>query len=590
MTDSYTNMNHLWAGLLIEELVRCGVSFFCISPGSRSAPLTLAVAEHPTVEKVWHYDERSAAFYALGYAKAIGKPAALVCTSGSAVANYWPAVVEASVSRIPLILLTADRPPELLDTGANQAIDQINIFGRYVRWFYSLPCPDFSIQPQMVLTTAGQAVYRALNAPAGPVHINCMFREPLAPEPQPDGLEAYLEPLRTWRTSNDPYTTWHVPRRTLTTVQQRRILMAVTAAQRGALVIGRLTSKQEAYAVHALATALKWPVFPDVTSGLRMGTEHPLFVHYYDILLLSEAFRRSMEIELILHVGGELVSKRFIEFLGTRRVPYYLVSDHPCRHDPLHCVTERFEISPLDFATWLEPSVREGIHKDWGEPLGRASQLAGQTLNDLLNKEHEKLTEPKIARLISQLRPKGSILFCGNSLPVRMVDMFADAAGPHGAVVANRGASGIDGNISTALGFAQARKQPLTVLVGDLTALHDLNGLFFARNAQIPMVIVVINNDGGGIFSFLPIHDYPKHFERWFGTPHGMTLQHAAGLFGLDYFAPKTATDFADTYQKALERPGAAVIEVRTDREETLQVTRALQQAVVSAVEAAWGR
>ncbi len=304
------NINALWAGLLVEELLRNGVDAFVISPGSRSTPLTVAAASEARAKKFVHFDERGAGYFALGYARAQRRPVALICTSGTAVANYYPAIVEAAMAQVPLIVLTADRPPELLDTGANQAIDQTRFFGAYARWSAALPCPEATVAPEVVLTTVDQAVFRATHGQAGPVHINCSFREPLAPVKSDEVFGAYLKSLNTWMAGTAPYTTHADSEVKLSADAQRDLLKKLHQAERGLLVVGQLTSPPEVGAVLKLAKALRWPVFADIASGLRMDDTAGVVVHWLDLALASKHAPEVLRPDIVLQVGGAVTSKR----------------------------------------------------------------------------------------------------------------------------------------------------------------------------------------------------------------------------------------------------------------------------------------
>jgi 2-succinyl-5-enolpyruvyl-6-hydroxy-3-cyclohexene-1-carboxylate synthase len=583
MTFDAPNLNHLWARLLVEELLRVGVSHFCVSPGSRSTPLAHAVAARAGEACTVHFDERGAAFHALGWARATGRPAALVCTSGSAVANYWPAVVEAHAARVPLIVITADRPPELLDCGANQAIDQRKIFGDYVRWAAELPCPSLAMSPSLVLTTADQAVHRASTAPAGPVHVNCMFREPLAPVPSNDDLAGHLAPLQNWLQSGAPHTTYHAPGAGAGTALPPRFLADLDAAKRGLLVVGQLTSQEETTAVRSLAKILGWPVFADVTSGLRLGEAEAPFVPYYDQLLLSGEFRHTFRPDFVLHLGGSVTSKRLNEHLTELRPAYTVVSDHPARQDPGHLVRHRIDMNLAAFCNALAKQRNASPLPDATAALAASSQQLSTAIDTWLAAA-PVLTEMHVARCISRMRPAGSTLFLGNSMPIRDMDLYGAAEGPAGPVAANRGASGIDGNIACAAGHAAATGRPTTAILGDLATLHDLNSLALLRGLRAPLILVVINNDGGGIFHFLPVSGHGDHFERFFGTPHGMSFESAAAQFGLRYEQPANVAALAAVYGAAIERDTPALIEVRTAREENVQQHRALQEVLRGAM------
>lgn len=587
MLSEAPNMNLLWAQWLVEELMRAGVCGFCLSPGSRSTPLTLAVAQNPRAAHRVHFDERGAAYFALGWAKASGKPAVLVCTSGSAAANYWPALAEASMAHVPLILLTADRPPELLQCGANQAIEQTNLYGGYTRWNFTLPCPDPAVPPAMVLTTADQAFYRAARPPAGPVHLNCMFREPLAPSAsdmkyRPD----QLAPLAAWFNTEAPYTRWNLPETRLTTQQELEIINRLSDVERGALVIGALRNAEETRAAERLAEALAWPVFADVTSGLRLGGASPYLVHYYDQLLLCPKFAAKCAPEFVLHLGGPVTSKRLMRHLEDVRPEYLLAANHPERHDPAHGVTHRLETDIAAFCTWLGPSIRDRGVKPWCLEICALSQKIGEVIDAWLA-GNGALSEIFVARAVSRQRRPGHALFLGNSMPIRDMDMYGASDCAWGPAAANRGTSGIDGTLASAVGYARGLNAPVTALLGDLAVLHDLNSMALLRDSAPPVTLVTVNNDGGGIFSFLPVAGYPENFEKYFGVPHGLTFEHAARMFHLPYARPDTCGEFIEAYSSALRAEKAALIEVQTDRAENEALHRALQAHIAAFVETA---
>lgn len=585
MLQDAPNITHLWGQLIVEELVRLGVAHFCVSPGSRSTPLAWAVASHAKAQAHIHVDERGTAYYALGMAKALQSPVALVCTSGTAVANYFPAVVEARQSYVPLILLTADRPPELLDAGANQAIDQRKIFGDYVRWQHELPAPTMEIPPEAVLTAVDQAVYRARGAPAGPVHLNCLFREPLDPTPDGFNAGAYLTYQHGWVMNSRPYTE-HVSVRTRAAGDAIDVVASEARdVARGVLVVGQLDRPQDAAAAEHLGRALGWPVFPDITSGLRLGDRAGIMVHNYDQLLLAPSFRDALRPQMVIHLGGAITSKRLLTFLRDRHgIGYTHVAPHADRHDPNHRVRRRIQMQVSEFCEAVAPHGSGAIDASWHEWIYARSIDAQQTIEAWMAKR-STLSEIVLARKISELLPENSALFLGNSMPVRDMDMYASPGGHRVRVATNRGASGIDGTIATAAGYANALGAPMTAIVGDLAALHDLNSLALLRQPRAPVVLIVINNDGGGIFSFLPIAAHPEHFERFFGTPHGLRFDKAAAMFGLAYASPDSPRAFADAYHSAIHGSRSVLLEVTTDREHNVRTHRALQETLVKALE-----
>ncbi len=595
-----TDANALWSHLIIEELTRNGIQDFCISPGSRNTPLVYAAAHNARANIITHWDERAAAFHALGMAKASQQPVALLCTSGTAVANYLPALIEAAASCVPLIVLTADRPPELLDTGANQAINQTGIFTHYVRWQATLPCPDEKINDTFILTTIDQAVYRATRAPAGPVHINCMFREPLEPEttalpPGRTSVRRVSEATACGGTEGGKaYTKYLLPQSTVPAAA----LDQIRSSKQGLIVVGSLTSEQEARAVDAFARHLNWPVFPDITSGLRIGTPNPPYVHYYDQLLLSETFRNQCRPDLILQLGAPFVSKRLLQHLrACQPANWMLVANHPYRHDPAHAVTTRIEM-PIDaFCSQATEALAPNSISEWCQNFCAASESIHEKLTSVFA-ENDSLAEPAIAHLVSEHIPADHALFLGNSMPIRNMDMYAAALSPgrtpvrrvseaavcggteggnsregtFSTVFANRGASGIDGNIATAAGYARASGRPLTAIIGDLAALHDLNSL--ALTAGLPVTLIVINNHGGGIFNHLPIAQHWDGIDHLWTTPHNLSFQQAANMFGLEYHHPTTHAGFLTAYQKATK---PILIEITTDPTENTRLQKTLQ-------------
>ena len=575
MPDPETpRVNRLWAGLIVEELVRNGVDFFCVAPGSRSTPLVAALAENPKSRSLIHFDERGTAFAALGYARATGRPAAWITTSGTAVANGLPAVVEASVDGVPMILLTADRPPELRQTGANQTIDQPDIFGDFVRWRFDLPAPDLSIEPAVVLTTVDQAVYRTRRAPRGPVHLNTMFREPFFHEAKEawDTNESVPDP---WFAGGGLYTTYAVTESAVDRTEIEALQNVLQPEKRGLVLAGRLPSRKQGEAVMRLADALGWPLLPDIGSQIRLGASSGNITLYYDALLSDDGFAEEHGPEAIIQIGGRPLSKRLEQFIARSRPdPYIVVRDNPFRLDPAHRVTHSVETNILGFcATFVEaagerPSAGDGA---WASGWREASEEAGRNLDELLSGEVE-LGEPLVARLATRHIPRGHGLVLASSMPVRDADTFAAPDGPPVPVAANRGASGIDGTVAMAAGFARGLERPVTLLIGDLALLHDLNSLALLRGT--PVVVVVLNNDGGGIFNFLPVSGQKAFFEPYFGTPQGVGFGDAAKMFGLGYSQPRTAEEFLEAYRGACSSGVSSIIEVRTDRGENVGLHR----------------
>ena len=580
MSLNLNNINSLWASMLVEELTRHRITYFCVSPGSRSTPLTVAAAENDLAETVVHFDERGAAYHAVGYARGCGKPAVLICTSGTAVANYYPAVIEAYMSGLPLIVLSADRPPELHGTGANQTIFQSGIFGRYAKWHCDLPCPDRSVESPMVLKTLDEAVANAIAPPAGPVHINCMFREPLAPVDEGENFEQYLALLASWMKTGETYGSVGSQPSEAAEEDVEHAVAVVNGTKHGLLIAGRLRNEVQRQAVRQLAEKLNWPLLPDVTSGLRLGRSELASVPFYDQLLLSQRFRNEHSPDTIIHIGGAVVSKRLLEFIEAAKPNAYLViHDGPVRYDPVHRVTRQIVCEAGVLCSELAQKVHRRDPDEWLTEFQSASDAVRFSIGECTNEE-PSLSEPKLARRLSETIPDATGLFLASSLPIREVDMFSLDGGAGVTVGANRGASGIDGTIASAAGFAVGLKLPVTLLVGDLAFLHDMNSLALLKNTPVPVIIVLVNNNGGNIFSMLPIAEFGQLFEKFFITPHNLTFEKAAELFSLPYAQVASADDFGREYLAAMATGSSALIEVIIDRQQTIRAHRDIADSI----------
>jgi len=572
-------LNSIWSYLIIEELVRNGVTQFCISPGSRSTPLTVAVAKNKRLKPIICYDERGAAYFSVGYARATGKPAALICTSGTAVANYFPAVIEASQDRIPMIILSADRPPELRDTGANQTIDQVKIFGGYVNWHFDLPAPDENLPLQSILTTIDQAVYRSFGTSSGPVHLNCMFREPLISDK--NTLPVINTPeLNNWKISQKPFTTYHRGISNCSESQYELIASHINTTNNGLLIIGRLNSKVEIDAVRKFAMKLNWPVFADITSGLRFDNDIHNLINYYDLLLHSATVTKQLSPEMIIQIGDQFVSKRLLTFLNSLQPQkYFLINDSNKRYDPMHIITDRIEADIPHFCNTLSKMVKTQKMKNMLNDIVEKNNQIGHLIANSID-SGAALSEISVTRIISKLIPKNTGLFLASSMPIRDMDMYAGKNDNFISVGSNRGTSGIDGTIASAAGFAGGLQKPVTLIIGDLAFIHDLNSLALIVSTKYPVIIIVINNHGGGIFSFLPISQQIDVFEKYFGTPHSFHFEYAAKLFHLDYLNPKTVKEFKTQYQTTIHSKKSAIIEIESNREENYRLHKQFESKI----------
>jgi 2-succinyl-5-enolpyruvyl-6-hydroxy-3-cyclohexene-1-carboxylate synthase len=571
-------INQLWGYLIVEELIRNGVNYFVISPGSRSTPLTLAVAQHPQANNLICIDERGAAFHAVGYARATGEPAVLICSSGTAAANYLPAVIEAATDGVPLIILSADRPPELRQTGANQTIEQVDLYGSYVECKFDLPCPTAEISPTVVLTTIDLAVFRSRKSSGGVVQLNWMFREPLAPTGTDLEIPASLD---RWQQSQAPYTSYARSLTIPAASEIRSLFKTIVRTQKGVLIVGQLKSADESMAVAELAARLNWAVFADIQSGLRLNDELANLVHYFDRLLLTDAAVELENLDTVIQIGTRLVSKQWLQWLEKHPPTNYIVITNDAdRHDPSHLVSLRLESDIIYLCDRLCQQLPELAPSVWVQKLREASDSIGVSVDKFL-KTTVGLNEPAIVRTISGLMPGGDGLWVANSMPIRDLDMYArNTATVSVRVGANRGTSGIEGAIAAASGFAVGLQARVTAIVGDLSTLYDLNSLALLRQNPDPVIMVIINNDGGGIFSFLPIAKSTDLFDPYFGTPHGLDFAHAAAMFGLDYYHPQHSDELIQNYTQALADGRSAIIEVTTDRAENWQLHQDLQQHI----------
>ncbi|MBO0714269.1 MAG: 2-succinyl-5-enolpyruvyl-6-hydroxy-3-cyclohexene-1-carboxylic-acid synthase, partial [Acidimicrobiales bacterium] len=537
--------NTAFARCLVDEWRRGGVTDGVLSPGSRSAPLALALAEHGQMAVHVHLDERSASFFALGLAKASGRPAVLLCTSGTAAANFHPAVLEASHGRVPMIVCTADRPPELREVGEAQTIDQTRLYGTAVRWYAEAEAPSRqrgeAAEVAIWRSLAARALAEALGPPAGPVHLNLPFREPLVPSgparpPFDLGGRPGTKPF-----VHRPGASHLADGETVDDLTRR-----VAGTRRGALVAGWGLSPVAADAVERLAKAAGWPILADPLSGLRRG---PLAVSTYDALSRIEAVRDELQPDLVIRVGAPLTSRQAMTWLA--RSPTVTVDPQRSWSDPARASDLMPEVEPgplLDaVAGRLAPAGTAPGPTAWLSRWMQAERAARDAIDAALDAWAEPF-EGRVARDLMACLPDGTGLAVASSMPVRDLETFA--AGRNGVtVVANRGVNGIDGFVSTVLGMAASRTWPVTVaLLGDLCLLHDANGLLGANGRGLDAVLVVLDNHGGGIFSFLPQARLPAHFEELFGTPQEVDLRALCALHGV----PVTEVDRADALATAV--------------------------------------
>jgi len=587
------NPSQALALVLVDELARCGVSDAVLAPGSRSTALAMALHDDPRIRLHVEIDERSAGFLALGLARATGRPAPVVVTSGSAVANLHPAVIEADQGQVPLLLLTADRPPELRHTGANQAIDQVAIFGRSARWHVDLGvAEDRRSANALWRSSTCRAVAAAGGdglAPAGPVHVNLPFREPTVPlsddgrataAPFASGLEG--------RSGQAPWTRTTMAPRRMEDEELRGLAGRLLATERGLVVVGATTPGSgvaaAAGAIHDLARATGWPVIAEPASGVR--TEPATVLTHAPLLLSHAEVARWGTPDLVLRIGRTGLSRELAGVL-TAQVPQLLLGADGTWDDPERTVGERLVADVPATCAALSVALGLPTTSAWGDRWRALDAAAGGAVAAVLDGD-DVPSEPRTARDVVAGLAAGTILVVASSMPIRDVDRFA-VPRPDLTVLANRGASGIDGLVSTVLGVALASPAaPVVALTGDLSLLHDANGFLLAPDAErVDATFVVVDNDGGGIFSFLPQAAFPGSFERIFGTPHGREVADLARFHGLGYSEVVAASQLTSAVTTAIATGGVQLVHVRTDRAANLQLHRELTAAVHAAVEEA---
>ncbi len=561
----YANINLLWASLIIEELVRNGIVDFCIAPGSRSTPLTLAAANHKQVNTHVHFDERGLGFFALGLSLYSRKPVVVITTSGSAVANLYPAVIEAKQSGISLIVLSADRPLELIDCGANQAIDQFRIFSHYPVFFAQLPSATTSIKPNYLLTTLNQGLQKQQQSPA-PIHFNIAFAEPLYPQATLVNYLSYLQPLEQWLKDKHPFTRYfHQPRHLLVDPGIQ------LAAKKVIVIAGRVPGKDQCGAIAEFARVNNYPLLADLQSALTNNDQQ---LHYYDLLLVDDKFNKNLQqADLIVQFGDQIICKRLTQFIETFTGEYVLVSPADNRIDPAHQLRKRYVCSATQWIKSLNHNT-PAISSNWLQSLKKHSAaIREQIITPFL--ATEQLSEMAVTAALDKLLPADAPVFIGNSMPVRLADLLfiKNAALPF----TNRGASGIDGLVATAAGIAKSYAGATTLLIGDTSFLYDLNSLALLKQLNAPFVIILFNNDGGAIFNMLPVPKQQK--QDYYQLPHGLTFADTCRQFSIDYYEPAKLDEFIDNYQKSLQKR-LSLIEVCVKNDQTSKQLEQLKEQV----------
>lgn len=567
-----TNIEYLtsYVNRFVESIKQAGIRHIVMCPGSRSTPLAYAFAKSEGFAFYRQIDERSAGFFALGIAKAKKEPVVLLCTSGTAAANFFPAIVEAYYARIPLLVVTADRPHELREVGAPQAIDQIHLFGKHVKWSVDFPIPEENLESLAFMERhIHRAVTTSKTLPMGPVHINMPFREPLLLN-----MEQSLP---------------------VTEVQVSEVGQLVPSAQfvewykdllcheeKGIIIVGDSIHSIDGF--WNFARTVKWPVLVDPLSNLRASVPEDcldLCIDQYDAILKNDLFQQIAAPNVVIRFGAQPVSKPLTLFLKAYKPNVYIaVDESPIFRDSMHIVTHHIQVGAATLWTPIEDKQVSSFTSDWS----RANEIATNHIKTYIETEED---EGAFAGILFEALPTGVDLFASSSMPIRDVDTFFNKTKKDVHIYANRGTNGIDGVVSTALGVQAATNRPGYLLIGDLAFLHDMNGLIVSRFQKTNITIVIMNNDGGGIFSYLPQSTETNYFEHLFGTPTGLEFSHIATMYDAQYAAVYTK----EAFQEALRKPKTKdirIIEVFTNRQVNTETHRKLWANISKELDSIW--
>jgi 2-succinyl-5-enolpyruvyl-6-hydroxy-3-cyclohexene-1-carboxylate synthase len=564
----------------VDELARCGLREACTSPGSRSTPLVLSLAAEPRLRSTSIIDERSAGFFALGLAKASGRPVALACTSGTAAANYAPAVYEAFEARVPLLVLTADRPPELRQVGAGQTIDQVKLYGSAAKWCFEVDAAHATPERMRWLRQlACRAYWTALDGRPGPVHLNFALREPLVLDRPLDEHE----PGGGGRPGERPWVTRPRTHAAAAPAVVEGLAAELRTRPRAVLVAGRSERDPRLGAALAgLAEQARIPLLADPLSGARRG---PAAIAHYDALLRDPGWAEEHRPELVIRVGDLPTSKPLRAWLhGLDDALQVALDAEGAWQDPAGTVGTILTGDPRTTVEALGEHLKRRRDPAWLERFRRADHAAANAIAHVLGAAG--LSEPRVAAELGARLPEAATVVVASSMPVRDAETFFPARHAPPRVLSNRGANGIDGTVSTAFGVAAAARGPVVLLIGDVALAHDIGGLLAATRPGLKLTVVLLDNDGGGIFDFLPVSgtEPREHYVEHVATPHGLDFRHAAALYGCEFEDAPDIDAFRDALERALGTESTAIVRVRTDREANVALHREVWDAVARSV------
>lgn len=566
----FRNVNTIWASVIVNTLQRLGINEAVICPGSRSTPLTIALAQQPRLRTTPILDERSAAFFALGIAKRTSLPTVLVCTSGTAGANFYPAIIEAQHGKIPLIILTADRPPELRNCHAGQTIDQLKLYGNYSNWHTELALPEATLKMLSYLRqNIIQAVRRSLYPFPGVVHLNVPLREPLAPirDPEIKALQAKFDLTSFFETVTPlsfPHTSFSF------SIEPWRL------CERGIIIAGLARpSDPERYcrAISVLSKLLSFPVLAEALSPVRHYARlNPYLISTYDFILRHEAIAKELEPEIVIQIGELPTSKQLRIWLNDVFCQRIIIASHPENFDPLHGMATQLSVSIEEFVANLSVNLSykkiSSYCQQWCQLDAKVRQMVNFEMRRI-----DRLYEGKISWLLAQDLPTRTPIFFANSMTVRNAEFFILPNDRQIIPYFNRGANGIDGTLSTALGIAHCQR-PTVLLTGDLALLHDTNGFLINHKFQGHLTIILVNNSGGGIFEMLPISQFQDAFENYFATPQRVEFAKLAVTYGVDL---KVISHWDRLSQLISDLPtkGIRILELKCDRKTDTEILKA---------------
>ena len=569
------NRNVFWTETFVKELSLHGVKYASISPGSRNTPLTIAFANNKKIKTYIHIDERSSGFFALGLAKASGTPVAIVCTSGTATAELYPAIIEAYQQRVPLIVCTADRPPELLDRGANQTINQHNIYKNHIRHFVDVGLPSTAASKiQQIKKIASQAVYESTIKSKGPVHLNFPFRKPFEPKTFTDEIDTKVLDLANEKSYNGKVNLSSTEKDISKHRWFKNIANQIKKSKKGLIIVGPENYNSKFLKnCQSLSQKLGYPVLADGTSQLRFG-KHPKenIITVFDAFLRSNNFVKNYKPDIILQFGRTITSKGLDTFLEKCNAPRFMINEYGDWFDPSDRAVGSYACKPYLFCEKILEEINSGKklqkNNEWLSSYKKAEAIS------LIIDNSGFPNEGRIINEIIKSVPDDCQIMLSNSMPVRDFDYFASNTNKKIVIFNNRGASGIDGITSTALGISAAGNKPTVLITGDMAFYYDLNGLLSAKNYKIPLVIVLINNNGGGIFEILPISKYKEVFNKYFIVPHNLEFFPFVKAYGGKYKRIKSWNDFNSSLRTALNSKKLIVLEVKTNSSKSLQIRK----------------